>query len=234
MEGKEIVKVAESFVGQEEISGNQGFKNSKFQKIMESVGWVRSHAWCSYFGEVCWTLSVKDNQETLNRLEKLFSGSAVRTLQKFEDAGFLRSSKPVIGSLAIWQTRKSGKKMSTGHVGIVVSVSKDGKSFTTIEGNTNGGGGREGDVVAKKVRVFNWHIHSGLELQGFIHPIQGEKKSAKSKPFKTKKEGDSFREWFNDNYPSEAKEIDLDRSGSHTNKYILKAYEIGGKIYSEK
>lgn len=231
MDGKQIVKVAESFVGQQEIKGNEGFKNPKFQKLMESVGWVRSHAWCAYFGELCWTLSIKDDQDTLKLIEKLFSGSAIRTLQKFEDAGFQRSSKPIAGSIAIWQTRKNGIKMSTGHVGVVVS--SDEKTFTTIEGNTNAGGGREGEVVAKKVRPFNWDVYSGLELQGFIHPIPAGKQTTKSKPFKNKKEGDKFREWFNDNFPNEAKEIDLDRSGSHTNEYILKAYEIGGKLYSE-
>ena len=43
-------------------------------------------------------------------------------------------------------------------------------------------------------------------------------------PFKTKSEGDKFRNWVNDNHPGYAKQIQLDRSGSHTNAYIEKAW----------
>lgn len=40
------------------------------------------------------------------------------------------------------------------HVGLVVSVAKDGKTCTTIEGNTSGSGSREGWLVAEKTRVL--------------------------------------------------------------------------------
>jgi hypothetical protein len=49
-----------------------------------------------------------------------------------------------------------------GHTGIVVSVNADG-SYTTIEGNTNEAGSREGDRVAVKVRNL-----SDAKLKGFI------------------------------------------------------------------
>ena len=45
-----------------------------------------------------------------------------------------------------------------------------------------------------------------------------------SSPFATKAEGDAFRGWMNDNYPAVAKSLDLDRTGSHTNKTIINAF----------
>ena len=43
-------------------------------------------------------------------------------------------------------------------------------------------------------------------------------------PFKTREEGNAFRKWLNDNYPSIAKKFELDRVGSHTNAYIKNAF----------
>lgn len=45
-----------------------------------------------------------------------------------------------------------------------------------------------------------------------------------SSPFATKAEGDAFRKWMNDNVPKAAKELDLDRTGSHTNQTIKNAF----------
>lgn len=50
-------------------------------------------------------------------------------------------------------------------------------------------------------------------------------------PFLTRKDGDAFRKWVNDNHLEYAKQIDLDRSGSHTNAYILKAWKHLGSKY---
>jgi hypothetical protein len=54
-----------------------------------------------------------------------------------------------------------------------------------------------------------------------------------SSPFANKAEGDAFRGWVNDNYPDYAKEIDLDRSGSHTNSFIMKAWTKYGQAYQQ-
>ena len=50
-------------------------------------------------------------------------------------------------------------------------------------------------------------------------------------PFKSKVEGNAFRGWINDNYPSYASEIDLDRTGSYNNSYINKAWTKYGSVY---
>ena len=54
-------------------------------------------------------------------------------------------------------------------------------------------------------------------------------------PFISKSSGDKFRGWVNDTYPVIAKTLNLDRSGSHTNEYIRRAWvtETSGKTLGE-
>jgi hypothetical protein len=52
-------------------------------------------------------------------------------------------------------------------------------------------------------------------------------------PFKTKEDGDKFREWVNKKYPDWAKENKLDASGSENNSYIRKAYSQYGSEYEK-
>ena len=48
---------ASTFVGQEEIRGNLGFKDKTFLSLMQAVGWRKTEAWCMYFvkiyGKIC-------------------------------------------------------------------------------------------------------------------------------------------------------------------------------------
>jgi hypothetical protein len=50
-------------------------------------------------------------------------------------------------------------------------------------------------------------------------------------PFKNTTEGNAFRGWVNDNYPSYARQIDLDRTGAYDNSYIRKAWAKYGNEY---
>tara|TARA_R100001463_G_scaffold23551_2_gene56407 strand:- start:19560 stop:20219 length:660 start_codon:yes stop_codon:yes gene_type:complete len=50
-------------------------------------------------------------------------------------------------------------------------------------------------------------------------------------PFSNKFEGDAFRLWVNAYYPEYAKSINLDKSGSYKNSFILKAYAKLGEKY---
>ena len=52
-------------------------------------------------------------------------------------------------------------------------------------------------------------------------------------PFKTKEDGNKFREWVNKKYPDWAKENNLDASGSENNTYIRKAYAEYGQEYNK-
>ena len=63
---------------------------------------------------------------------------------------------------------------------------------------------------------------------GEISPKPDQKDLTRSKKpsfsIENTKEGNRFRSWVNDKYPSTAKSLDLDRSGSYNNSYIKKAW----------
>ena len=99
---------------------------------------------------------------------------------------------------------------------------------------------KEGDrYYTKKKDSNNWIEAKGSSLNAIKSKVFGDSSdssssssiSSSSSPFKTRQEGDEFRKWVNDNYPDYAKQIDLDVSGSHTNRYIMKAWEKYGNEY---
>tara|TARA_R110002110_G_scaffold17174_12_gene73035 strand:- start:550 stop:1281 length:732 start_codon:yes stop_codon:yes gene_type:complete len=55
--------------------------------------------------------------------------------------------------------------------------------------------------------------------------------SSGNTPFTNRTEGNAFRGWINDTYPTYAAEIDLDRTGQYNNSYIKKAWTAYGTIY---
>lgn len=158
-----VVDIAKGYIGKTEKPNNSGFNDQAFEKKMEEVGFVKGHAWCSYFAELCFK---EANQRDWWKLEKLFSGSTVKTFQNFKGAGYKIKDKPFVGALVIWQTQKNGKPQITGHAGIVSEVI-DETNFKSIEGNTNDGGSREGYIVAEKKRKVQ-KVNNGLQVLGFI------------------------------------------------------------------
>ena len=53
--------------------------------------------------------------------------------------------------------------------------------------------------------------------------VNGDSKTD-SFPIKTPEKGNKFREWANEKYPKTSKPLQLDRTGSHNNSYIKKAW----------
>ncbi|HZI24818.1 MAG TPA: CHAP domain-containing protein [Chryseolinea sp.] len=157
-------EVAFKYIGQTEKPGNAGFNDDEFEAKMKAVGFNPTNAWCALFSELVFKEAYP---ERVKELDKLFSASAVQTYKNFKDAGFLMNELPYPGNLAIWQTQKDGKPHWTGHAGIVYSVI-DQNTFECIEGNSNDQGGREGYIVAKRVRKVLRNVKDGLEILGFI------------------------------------------------------------------
>jgi hypothetical protein len=165
-----IVETAKSYIGQEEILGNLGFKNSDFENKMKSVGWQKTQAWCSYFTELIWKQAYGkiNKQDIIKELNLLFDGSAVKTYNNFKNK-FIVSKEPIDGSIVIWQHYSNSEPGWTGHAGIVVDILDN--SIKTIEGNTNNDGSREGYMVCEKIRPLNFNpVKNGLVLRGFIYP----------------------------------------------------------------
>lgn len=226
MKNYNIKDVAEKYIGQTEVKDNAGFNNSDFQKKMEVVGWRPSYQWCALFAELVWFEAFQGNKSFLKIIEKNFSPSAVKTFGNFAKIGMV-SKTPVVGSVVVWQSFKKGVGQWHGHAGIVTKVEKD--MFESVEGNTSDNGSREGTMVATRRRTYATSVYSGLAVLGYINPNEKEEVL----PFKTKKEGDKFRQWVNDNYEEYARKIDLDASGSFKNKYILEAYNLLSREYDK-
>lgn len=172
--GEKIALTANSLVGQTEVKGNLGFHDEQFQKMMESVGWKRGEAWCAYFAELVWKLVNVHDPKINQELGELFSGSTVQTWKNFGRSPWWKTTakKASIGSVVIWQKYKDGEPQWSGHAGIVTEVGEH--KFTSIEGNTNDKGGREGYIVAKKSRIYNVLTNNGLRVLGFIHPERND------------------------------------------------------------
>jgi hypothetical protein len=165
-----IIDVARKYIGQTEKPNNSGFNDVEFEKKMKTVGFQKGQAWCAYAGE----LVVKEAYpEKFDELDKLCSASAVKTFRNFQKAGFTITQTPAPGCIVVWMTMKNGKpypteEQPTGHLGISTDVMSVNR-FACVEGNTNDKGGREGYIMAERVRTIIPNVQNGLKLLGFIH-----------------------------------------------------------------
>jgi len=166
-----ILETAQSFVGQKEISGNMGFKQPFFLKLMESIGWKKSWAWCSMFCKLVYTEASKKVGLDPKLITKYISPSVQQTRANFLKAGYplitnWKQAKP--GAYISWVSASDKTK---GHTGILVEFIENGQKMITIEGNTNSEGSREGDSVAKKTRQAVVGSGKGLILQGWFNVV---------------------------------------------------------------
>jgi hypothetical protein len=100
----------------------------------------------------------------------LLSASSRRIIEKATKARNWHS-EPKEGAVVVWATFRSGKRQTTGHIGVVTNI--DGMTYTTVEGNTTERGGRDGVIVAQRHRVLSkeaWKTTNGLRLMGFVYP----------------------------------------------------------------
>lgn len=165
-----IVSVAKSYVGNEEIQPNLGFKDSNFETKMKNVGWYKGAPWCAFLASLIWRESFSQLDTVGFPLVKKYAdGSALDTYHNFANSKEFHVSKtPLVGAIVIW---KEGNGPA-GHAGIVVDII-DSHTIHTVEGNTNTDGSREGYIAAVKTRKIDGPVSSkGLNLVGFIYPIR--------------------------------------------------------------
>lgn len=165
-----IVEIAKSFVGILEIKPNKGFGNKEFEKLMQGVGFYIGAPWCAFFTKLVYKLAYADHKGMTAVVRTCGSGNAQQTLKNFEANGtFAIGETPKVGAIVIWQNGNS----TSGHAGIVIAVDEAANTMTTIEGNTNASGSREGDRVAQKLRTITrpWKT-DGLNVKGYIYPFE--------------------------------------------------------------
>lgn len=163
-----IVEVAKSYVGQEEISGNMGFKDFDFNKQMKAVGFYLGAPWCAFFAKLVWKVSGVPKE-----VYDLVKPSALATMRAFVDAGYKIHAEPKPGYLVIYRKYVSNKVTTAGHV--AVACWGNSQEFYTVDGNSNASGGREGKEVVEKQREYRWKTTDGLRLIGFIDPYEKQK-----------------------------------------------------------
>jgi hypothetical protein len=171
----DIVKIARSYIGQDEIPPNMGFKDPVFDAKMRAVGFINSYAWCSLFAKLVWLEASKDNLTLQAKIRRLCGPSALGTLHNFGQAGgFVMNKIPAPGCIVVWKhgTDPAGY---LGHAGIVTAAfGMADYSFTSVEGNTSptDPNERNGGTTAEKRHSLNLPPNPhGLNLVSFIHPL---------------------------------------------------------------
>lgn len=141
-----IVTIAQTQVGLRETSKNQGPGLEKYWSATTyPTGYANREPYCAAF--VCWAVREACLNSTIP-----FSLPRSPVAYDIEKWGAANSSKGV-SVLTNKSTPKPGDLFTlatASHVGIVKSVSAN--TITTIEGNTDGSGSREGDGVYEKIR----------------------------------------------------------------------------------
>jgi uncharacterized protein (TIGR02594 family) len=167
-----LIEIAKSYIGTKESGGdNKGPQVEEFQK---AIGKAESESWCVSFVQYC---VKKVDAELGGEANKLSQTELV--LKLWNDGKDLRIDKPEPGCLILWEHYKDGKKTGLGHCGIVTSVSRDGKTVMTIEGNTSDGSGieRNGDGVYARQRAVVSSATSTMKVLGFMKVwVESEKK----------------------------------------------------------
>lgn len=167
MNGETIIRIAKSYVGFEETPKNSGFKNKDFEHRMRQVGWIKGHAWCSYFGELVWKEAYAKYPELIQRFSECFHGSSTATYRNFETNKLFKTGKTFQpGALMIFRYGVDWR----GH--LCIAIQEHTKNIIqTIDGNTNDAGGREGYIVAEKRRpIVAPFKKNGLNFVGFVYP----------------------------------------------------------------
>lgn len=127
-------------IGVRELTGNND--GNQVQAYLKYVALQKGNPWCAAF--VCWVLG---QNNVLNPKSGYCPTLFIKKKQVWQRDG-KTSSTPLPGDVfGIYFPEK--KRIA--HVGFVDSWTN--KTVTTVEGNTNKAGSREGDGVYKKIRL---------------------------------------------------------------------------------
>ena len=184
-------------------------------------------AWCDCFIDWCFQKAY-DVTTAKNLLGGNFDDYTVASAQMYAKHGAL-DKKPEVGA-QIFFTR-NGAVSGCYHTGLVISVAADGKTVTTIEGNTSAtGSGIEanGGCVAKKVRNVNAYTLFG-------HPAYNDgygtsDKASDKASDKTEAAKHYDRKEAGTYYVCTKSDPLMMRAGAGTNRKIITRVPKGGKV----
>jgi hypothetical protein len=146
LEVRSMLRLAASQVGVREQRKNR----TKYGRWYGMNG----QAWCAMF--VSWVGAHAG--VSLPKINSNKGFAAVVSARSFARKNNLLTTKPRVGSVFLIIGR-NGK----GHTGLVESINWARRTITTIEGNTNAGGSRNGDGVYRRTRKTST-INGGFML----------------------------------------------------------------------
>lgn len=166
---QKLIAYASWYDGRKEKKGNSGFENEAFEKEMKTTGWYLGAAWCMFFVILIWKKVFKEDKEAYASILKTFNGSAKQTADRVKKEGYWETGdEPEPGAICIWLLGNG----PSGHAAIVKSKDLKTNTMYNVEGNTNGAGSREGEVVnANKARTIKRPFQAkGLNVYLYIYP----------------------------------------------------------------
>jgi hypothetical protein len=139
---KQTLEVAKTQIGVQEVpkGSNAGYD---IEKYLKSVGLGKGNSWCMAF--VFWCV----NEASIKSGVKNPLLKTGGVLKQWTSRPLLHVTSPLPGDIFIMDFGQ-GK----GHTGFVESVLSGGR-ITTIEGNTNDDGSREGYEVCRRTRQIS-------------------------------------------------------------------------------
>jgi len=142
-----LLRVARATVGASESPPNTN-AGPYVERVLRGTGHGKGAPWCAAWVTDVGVHALGDQWP----VRKTASVQQMADWARDQRCRYVATKTPaVVGDLfALWFP--SLKRFA--HVGIVTEVSTDGKTVKTIEGNTNADGGREGWMVAAKVRTL--------------------------------------------------------------------------------
>lgn len=137
-----VLRVASATVGASEVPPNSNA--GPFVEACQAVtGNRKGDAWCASF-------VARVGVKALGTLWPVRKTGGCKELGAWATASGVLREMPEPGDIfLVWYAEKG----RFAHTGFVLSVVQ-GRSCRTIEGNTSGGGSREGWLVAERLRVF--------------------------------------------------------------------------------
>lgn len=134
----DALQIAKTQLGVTEQPGNKG---PKIKEYLASVGLSEGNSWCAAFVYWCFNQAAR-SLNTPNPLTKVAS-----VMQHWRLTKGIKVAMPRVGDIFIIDHGKG-----LGHTGIVKTVDVTAKTYTTVEGNSNTTGSREGTMVCSNTR----------------------------------------------------------------------------------
>lgn len=134
----EALTIAKTQLGVKELPGNRG---PKIKEYLKSVDLNEGNSWCAAFVYWCFQQASRN----LNVPNPCYKTAGV--LNHWNLTKGIKVKMPRTGDIFILDHGKG-----LGHTGMVKTVSEDKKTYTTVEGNSNTTGSREGTEVCSNNR----------------------------------------------------------------------------------